>query len=74
MESTKNLHCVKGEGAVDHGTVTRWFKKFFSGWKNSNDPEMSGGPKIVDIVAVLQAIEANLAITRYYCWILNIQK
>ena len=23
-EETKNIFCAKGEGAVDHNTVTRW--------------------------------------------------
>ena len=27
-EATKNICCVKGEGVVDHSTVTRWFKNF----------------------------------------------
>ena len=25
MEVTKNIYCVKGESAVDHSIVTRWF-------------------------------------------------
>ena len=27
-KTIKNICCVKGEGAVDHSTVSRWFKKF----------------------------------------------
>ena len=29
VKATKNSCCVKGQGAVDHGTVTKWFKKFY---------------------------------------------
>ena len=27
-ETTKNICCMKGEGAVDHSTIIRWFMKF----------------------------------------------
>ena len=27
-EVTKNICCLKSEGAVDYSTVTRWFKIF----------------------------------------------
>ena len=50
---------VKNNGAVDQSTVTRWFKKFYSGCKNLDDQERSGKSKIVDSGAMLQAIEAN---------------
>ena len=36
VETTKNICYIKGEGAIDHSTVTRWFKKFFLGCKNHN--------------------------------------
>ena len=58
-EATKNIRCAKGEDAVDHSTVTRWFKKFRSGCKNLDDQARSGRPKTVDSEAVFQAIEAN---------------
>ena len=32
-EAIKNNSCVKGKRAVNHSTVTRWFKKFCSGCK-----------------------------------------
>ena len=51
---------LKGEGAVDHRTVTRWFKKFRSRCKNLDNQTGSGRPKTVDSEAVLRAIEANL--------------
>ena len=35
MKAAKNI-CAKDEGAVDHSTVTRWFKKFCLGCKNLN--------------------------------------
>ena len=57
---TKNICCAKGEGAVDHNTVTRWFKKFHSGCKNINDQISLGKPKTMDSKALLLAIEANL--------------
>ena len=37
METTKNVYCLKGDGVVDHSSVTIWFKKFRSGWKNFSD-------------------------------------
>ena len=40
-EATKNIYCVKGESAVDHNTVNRWFKKFCSGCKNLDDQAVS---------------------------------
>ena len=58
-QPTKNIYCMKGEGAVDHSTVTRWFKKFCSSCKN-DDQEKAGRPKTIDSKAMLQAIEANL--------------
>ena len=33
-EATKIICCVKGEDAVNSCTVTGWFKKFCSGYKN----------------------------------------
>ena len=57
-EATKNICCVNDEGAVDLSTVTKWFKKFRSGWKN-DDQAMSGWPKTVHSETALQAIEPN---------------
>ena len=45
MEATKNISCAKGEGIVDHWTVTRWFKKFYSGCKNFADQARSNRPR-----------------------------
>ena len=45
MEVTKNICCTKGEDVVDHCTVSRWFKKFYSGCKNLNNQTTSGTPK-----------------------------
>ena len=45
-EATENIYCAKGQGAVDHTTVTRWFKKFHLGCKNLNN--QSDKPKAVD--------------------------
>ena len=33
-ETTKNIYGAKGEGAFEHNTVTRLFKKFLLGCKN----------------------------------------
>ena len=33
VRTTKNIYCAKGEGIVDHSTVTKWLKKFcLVGW------------------------------------------
>ena len=37
MEEAKNISCAKGEDALDHSAVTRWFKKFCLGCKIFND-------------------------------------
>ena len=58
-EATKNICGAKDEGAVDHYTVTRWFKKFHLDCNNLNDQVRSGKPKSMDSKVVLQAIEAN---------------
>ena len=54
MVAIKNICCVKGEVAVDHSTVTRWFKRFFSGCKNLDNQAKSGRPR-----TILQGIETN---------------
>ena len=56
MDVTKNIHCLKGE---DHITVTRWLKKFCSGYKNLDNQARSSSPKSMDSEAMLEAIEAN---------------
>ena len=60
-EATKSIYWLKGEGIVDHSTVTRSFKKFSLGCKKPNDQARSGKPKTIDSKAVLQAVEANPA-------------
>ena len=47
METTKNTCYGKGEDALDHSAVKRWFKKFCTSCKNLNDQAKSDGPKIV---------------------------
>ena len=56
MPPTKNICCVKDSGAVDHCTVTRWFKKCCLGCKNLDDLEKFGKPKTLESETVLQAI------------------
>ena len=38
MEATKNI-CAKSDGAVDHSTVTRWFKKYYKNLDNQSKPD-----------------------------------
>ena len=42
METILNICCVKGEGAVDHSTVTKWLKKFHTGCKKFDNQARSG--------------------------------
>ena len=60
-EAAKNICFAKGVGAIDHRTVTRWLKKFLSGFKNFNDHARSSKPQTVDLEAVLQAVDAKQA-------------
>ena len=50
---------VKGEGANDNSVETRYFKTFFSVYKNLDDQLRSVWPKIMDYEAMLQAIGAD---------------
>ena len=59
LEATRK-NCVKSEDAVDHGTVTRWVKKFCSSRKNLNEQARSDRPKTIESDAVFHAIQANL--------------
>ena len=38
---TKNICCAKGNGTVDHNTITRWFKKFCLACKNLDNQAVS---------------------------------
>ena len=58
-KATQTICCVKG--AVDHNTVTIYWKKFRSGCKNLDDQARLDGPKSGNFAFVLQAIEANPA-------------
>ena len=58
-KATKSICCAKDEGVIDHSILTKWFKKFCSGYKNLNKQERSGRPKTMDFKAVLQAIETD---------------
>ena len=51
----------ESDGAVDHSTMTKWFKKFRSGCKKFIDQAMSGRPESVDSEAVFKVIGANPA-------------
>ena len=63
VEATKNVCCAKTKGAVDRSTVTRWFNKFCSGWKNVDNQARLSRAKTVDSEAVLKAIEADPGIS-----------
>ena len=66
VETTRNTCCAKGEGLVDHCTVTRWLKKFCLGCKNLDNQVRSGRSKTVYFKAMLKAIEANsVSLTSY---------
>ena len=67
-EATENIYGAKGEGAVDHCTVTGGLTKFRSGCKNCDDQIRSGTPKIVDSEAVHEVMEANLACCARKVW------
>ena len=45
MKATKSIYFTKGEGAVDHSTVTRWCKKFCLGYKSLDNQTKSDGSK-----------------------------
>ena len=60
VNATNNICCVKGEGAVDHRTETRRFKRFSLGCKYLNDQAKSGRYKTLDCKSVVQAKEVNL--------------
>ena len=59
IETTKHFCCAKGESAVDHSTLTRWFKKFCFGCKNLDDQARFGKPKTMDSEVVSQTTAAN---------------
>ena len=44
----KNICYRKGESAVDHGIVSRWFKKFYPDCKNHDGYARSDRPKTMD--------------------------
>ena len=58
-KATKNISCIKAEGTVDHGTVTKWFKKFHLGCKNLDNQARSDKSKTVNSEAVPRAMKVN---------------
>ena len=59
-EVSKNICFAKGEGAVDHSTVTKWSKKFGLSWKNLNYQTRPGRPRTMHSKAMLQEIWLEL--------------
>ena len=51
----------KVEGAIDHSTVSRNFKKFLQGCNNLDDQGSLGRPTNVCFEDLLKAIEPNIA-------------
>ena len=63
MKASKSIRSVRGKDVIDHNTVTRWSKKFRSGWKKPWWSK-SGWHKSEDSKAVLQDMENYWA--RYF--------
>ena len=59
-EVMKNI-CVKGEGTIDHSTITRGFKKFCSACKDLKTKTKLSRPKTMFSEAFLQAVKSNPA-------------
>ena len=60
IEATEIFYCTKkNKGIVDLSTVSRWFKKSYSGCKNVNNQATAGKPKTVDPEVMLQTTEVN---------------
>ena len=53
IEAIKNICCAKNKGTIDYSIVTKWFKKFYLGYKYLDDQAMSSRPKTVQSVVVL---------------------
>ena len=51
IEVANNICYMKGK--IDHSTITRWFKKLHSSYKNLIDQARSGQLKTMDSKAVL---------------------
>ena len=47
IEASKNICSMKCEAAVDNSSVTRWFEKFCTGYKNLNNQERLDTSKTV---------------------------
>ena len=60
MEATKNIYYAKDEGAIDHTTVTRSFKKFWSSYKNLDSQTRLGKLKTVN-----SEVELHLILPKY---------
>ena len=58
-EASKKIGVTQREDAVDHSTLSRWFKKFHLSCKNVDDQVNLGRLKNVNVQPVLQAIEAE---------------
>ena len=61
VETIKNICCLKGDCAIDHCKVTRWFKKFCLEYKNLENLTSSDRLTTMDSKNILLAIAANPA-------------
>ena len=59
VKVSKNICDVEGKDVGVYSTLTRWFKKFCSGWVNLDDLAGSEKPKTMEFELMLQAMEAN---------------
>ena len=57
----RRICCAKNESTVHNSKVNRWFKKFCLACKHLDNQVSSGRPKTMDSLAMLYAIETNLA-------------
>ena len=60
VEAIKNICCVKDEGAVDHSTAIRLFKKIYPSYNKLDNQTRLVRPKTMDFKTLLRAIEAIL--------------
>ena len=56
QKQPKTFTAMKDESTVEHSTISKWFKKFCSGYKNIDNQAYLGKPKTLDSEAMLQAI------------------
>ena len=71
IKISKKICFVKGEGTVDHSTVSRWFKKFCSACKTLDNQAKSDEPKSMDSEANL-AVEIQIISIELGIWLFSV--